>query len=206
MPGSDLVQPNDFLSGAPISQALCKQDQILSHSCPTSKRAISVISAIALIGFFLSLTVITATQGGAGCFSKWKAWGLETKQGTPPFFWTSLKDHLCLLPTYGFLLRTMPWERDGIFPLLFPDNSALFFLWLWACKWIFMLPALSFRCMWGPTASCFIIVICACVLVGKGCVLLLLFLWWFSASAFLLESVGLQQDFYVNDLLNENCT
>lgn len=52
MLGSDLVQPNDFLSGAPISQALSKHDQILSRSCLTSKRAISVISAIALIAFF----------------------------------------------------------------------------------------------------------------------------------------------------------
>lgn len=50
-----------------------------------------------------------------------------------------------------------------------------------------MLPALSFRSVWGPTATCFVIAICAWILVGKECVLILFFLWWFSALAFLLE-------------------
>lgn len=65
-----------------------------------------------------------------------------------------------------------------------------------------MVPALSALGICGDLLQTFIIVICACVLVGKGCVLLLLFLWWFSALTFLLEIVGLQQDFFVNDLLN----
>lgn len=63
-----------------------------------------------------------------------------------------------------------PWHEKEVAssPLSFSDNSALFILWLCACKLIFMLLALSFRSVWGPTANCFIIVICACIFVGEG--------------------------------------
>lgn len=196
MPGSDLVQPNYFLSGAPISQALCKHDQILSHSCPTSKRAISLISATALIAFFYPWLWSQP---------HWEV--LAAFQSKRLGIWKQSKELLSFEPLWKttcvcFLLMPFcsePWHENEVASPLLPssDNSALFFPWLCACKLIFILPALSFRSIWGPAEICFIIAIYACVLVGKGCVLLFLFLWWFSALVFLLETVGLQQDFFL---------
>lgn len=104
----------------------CKHDQILSHSCPTSKSAFSVISANS-VAFFTPICNHDRT-GRCWLLFKVASLGFGTKQSNSSSSKRSERPH-AFASCRCVSIQNCGAKKVASSPLPFSDNSTLFFLW-----------------------------------------------------------------------------